>query len=1439
MSVDSNDPSSLPDPLEPILESFLIRVRRGERPSIKDYADRYPAQAVDIHGLLPPLVEMELAAQARGQRSPSILEAVTSLRAAGGRVAGSRGSDESGETDLKQLGDYKILSKIGGGGMGIVYEAERVTLRSRVALKVIRPKYRGRDDYVLSFLDEARAAASLHHTNIVTVFDYGQHEGIPFYAMQFIAGHSLDKVLVDVKRLEREAATGALAENGLDETLGPTRSLERSPGPVLDVDLRTVSIGLLRGQFDSTPPAATAAAFLREAGATVSRPAAAEEGDRPTGYSGLGAATGSSRSGAAFLRYQREIARIGAQVADALDYAHKRKVIHRDIKPHNILLDALGNPWITDFGLAKLRRTEEASDPLAFAGTLRYMSPERFHGNSDGRDDIYALGATLYELLALRPVFDDRNALGLIHKIENEPPVPIRKVDRRIHPDLAAIIAKTLAKDPADRYQAAGEMRDDLRRFIEGRPVGPRPRPFHSRFWLWCRRNPWLAAASIAAAVMTTALAIGATVVAKVVYDRQVQIAAVNKDLKETAKVLYERQLQIAAVNKDLEKSETKALEKLFEAKASEARASRFSGQVGQRFESLAALSEAVEIGHELGYPAYRFDRLRDQAIASLMLPDLKPAGPSIPLPGAISRFAFDAGMTRYALRKIDGTILVRHFGDNREIARIPAKGDRDIWLLTFSPNGKYLTSRDGNTISVWDVDRNTLVWTLPGHCKNYAASFSPDGRRLALAPNDDNGILVYDLVTGQSRQWGEPKRICSLAYRPDGREIAVCCSDDRKAICRILDAETGRERLTFPVPGVGPVAWSPDGSTLAIAAGGQENCVFNASRGDRATTPRGPVTIRHTTDIAFHPAGTLLASNGWEGRLRLLDWASGQERLSLMCGGVPAFREDGAICVQIGNQLKPLEINSAVEFTTLTYPSTRLLTYARSSIHRDGRLVSVGTDHGVILWDLARKTELGFLPIGMAWHSAFEPSGDLLTNGQQAGVLRWPIRSDPTSGEIRIGPPRNLSLRGTPCGIDADRSGQIIAVADYHEVQVRLGSQTIKIEPLDDCRTVSVSPDGKWLATNDNWNGGVSIRSLPDLSLVKRLPFEGGAESKFSPDGRWLVAGQGFSHSLLEVGSWREVRPIEGNFRNFSPDSKLGIVEDESNILKLIEIQTGRVLARLERPDPQREKWVAFSPDCSRLVTTTDEPPSARVIDLRAIRRGLAELGLDWDAPAFPEADPASRDLPPLPPIKIDYGFLRPDAVLTQLLAGLNHNDPRTEEPAIPALETALAADPSNTDFKHSLALCCNNVAWFLAKGSPSSSDLERALTLSRRAVELEPGNQAYLNTRGVILYRAGQYADAVSILDKSLEAGKGQYDGFDLFFLAMAHHHLGHRDEARRCLNRAIAWVSRATSLSDQSVKELADFRAEAEAVLAGPIGELPDDVFERPKAKDRPSP
>jgi hypothetical protein len=322
-----------------------------------------------------------------------------------------------------------------------------------------------------------------------------------------------------------------------------------------------------------------------------------------------------------------------------------------------------------------------------------------------------------------------------------------------------------------------------------------------------------------------------------------------------------------------------------------------------------------------------------------------------------------------------------------------------------------------------------------------------------------------------------------------------------------------------------------------------------------------------------------------------------------------------------------------------------------------------------------------------------------------------------------------------------------------------------------------------------------------------------------FSPDGKWLMT-KCAPCRLWAVGTWHEPRQIGGDGHCFSADGHFLVVQDASKVLRLVEPETGRTIARLESPDlcAVTHDNAAVSPDGSRLVVTTQDGPAVHVWDLRAIRRRLARMGLDWDAPAFSQDDPASSALPPLPPLKIDYG---PSP-------RTGHLDPKIHEPLIADLEATLAHYPDKPQIRAMLAHHCNNLAWALVTAPESRRDSQRALRLARRAVELTPAQGIYLNTLGVAQYRAGQYAGAVATLEQSLAIGKGGFDAFDLFPLAMAHHWLGHRAVARECFDRAERWLSEQKSLSDHYTHDLADFRAEARALLDCPPPALPAEVF-----------
>jgi serine/threonine protein kinase len=427
------------DPLGPVVESFLARFRRGERPAVSELLARHPEMETRIRELIPALVELEQFGAGSG--------AIVPARAA---TTSSKGLPSRGAIP-ERLGDYLITRWLGGGGMGVVYEAEHASLKSRVALKVMHPRFRADPKYVERFHAEARLAAGLHHTNIVTVFDYGEHDGVCYYAMQFIEGQPLDHVLADVRRLRDDNTYVAVASGtaGIHTLAGGSAALVPS----------IAAHGLLTGRFAATAvigmsPSATLASGVREP-EHMRGPASLADA-LPSGTSSLLALSE--------LRYFHEIARVGAQVADALEYAHERGVLHRDIKPSNLLLDALGNVWVTDFGLAKLEEGSDLSQSRELVGTLRYMAPERLSGRSDRRGDIYSLGATLYELLTLRPLFDESDQIHLIEQIKTGSPLPPRQLDRNIPRDLETIVSKALGKDPEDRFRSAADLAEgDLR----------------------------------------------------------------------------------------------------------------------------------------------------------------------------------------------------------------------------------------------------------------------------------------------------------------------------------------------------------------------------------------------------------------------------------------------------------------------------------------------------------------------------------------------------------------------------------------------------------------------------------------------------------------------------------------------------------------------------------------------------------------------------------------------------------------------------------------------------------------------------------------------------------------------------------------------------------------------------------------------------------------
>jgi len=355
-----------------------------------------------------------------------------------------------------EIGEFRILREIGRGGMGVVYEAEQTSLRRVVALKVLSLSVIGMAQAVKRFRREAQAASRLHHKNIVPVHAMGHEGGYWYYAMELVEGRSLGQVVGELKSIAEASPTGS------------------SPGTVVD---------------DSTPP-----------------PDVPEPSSETSGL--LGTGTGKHA-------YYVRVAEMFTGVAEALEVAHEEGIVHRDIKPANLLLDAEGTLKIVDFGLARL---EGEGPPMTLTGDLlgtpAYMSPEQALARREGidhRTDIYSLGATMYEVLTLRPPFRGKTLPEICSQIINREPSPLRRENRHVPRDLETIVQKAMEKDSARRYRSAGEFARDLRRFAEGGSIRARRIGPLGRSWRRVKRNrirTTLVAAVIVLAVCGALLAV-------------------------------------------------------------------------------------------------------------------------------------------------------------------------------------------------------------------------------------------------------------------------------------------------------------------------------------------------------------------------------------------------------------------------------------------------------------------------------------------------------------------------------------------------------------------------------------------------------------------------------------------------------------------------------------------------------------------------------------------------------------------------------------------------------------------------------------------------------------------------------------------------------------------------------------------------------------------
>ncbi len=1325
---------------------------------------------------------------------------------------------------------YEVLGELGRGGMGVVYQARQQGLGRLVALKMVLGGSHASDAVLDRNRLEAAAIARLQHPNIVQVYEYGEHEGLPYFALEFVGGGSLANRVAGVPQ----------------------------------------------------PP--------------------------------------------------REAARLVATLARALHHAHQANIIHRDLKPANILLTTDGVPKIADFGLAKrLDADQGLTNTGQIMGTAAYMPPEQAASQQVSFSaDIYSLGAILFELLTGRPPFCGSNfADTLFQVLEQEPPSP-RQLNSTVPVDLETICLKCLNKDPARRYASANDLAEDLERFLDDRPIAARPVGRPERLLRWARRNPGLA--GLTATVMGLLLL---TAVAGVVFS-----------------------VQLRAALQDANEERDKGRQRLYDALVSDANALRLTQRAGQRFGSLARLKEALEIGADLSSDDEK-GRLRSIALAALCQPDMTP-GPR----------------WRYQEEEVPASMGGQFTAWQKAQLALERK-----FTSLYLPHGIHWYSLDGRFVllgrETYDSKMNlpVRVWRVDGekpetvadvdqvHEEGYA--FRPDSRAVAFG-HGDGIVSVYDLPSGQrTHQFqvgGSP--IFYLAYHPHLPRLAIAHGSE----LILWDLATGQQLHSLRHPSrVNNISWHPRGDRLVTACSGTEIRLWNAETGEQI----GSIWRGHRTDgilTGFHPSGQWVASNDWSGVLRLWDVATGRQLLSVVSWAQPHFSADGqyvGLYAPEQGVLQTFRLAVGQEMRTF-YRATAQGPQRthQASLHPQERLLAVLTDSGLSLHDFTTGEELVIAEGGyLSRHMTFDQTGNLWTISRP-GLMRWPVHK--TSDRWHLGPPlwEADALNSGWDGMTISPDGQRALVPLYSRGALLVDRgpprREVVLGPQYDTRSTVISPNGRWVVTRSHWDKKGQLKcQLWDANtgrLVYGFPYPAVDSVRFSSDSRWvytfgqeerqyeivrLTSGWQQAEPSRELQAWE--KPPVSQAGTISLDNRLAAYGSDEGYLRLIRLDTGKELARLPSPEAGRLLPMSFTQDGSILMASGEETGYVYIYDLRLLRSGLAELGLDWDLPAYPPAatlpqadrrlvvtlhDPSAA----INPVRADQAELEralltlrsnpfdPEANYRLGVQLLNNSPPRldaayqhlslalTLEPRLSAArrprlialirlqrwaeveaeadriladslgdvqtrlfrgharrlqkkfkeaivdyDEALRVSPESPTLYQARSICHaalgnqeqakadrtaaerfapnsptaqNNEAWRLATAMPPARrDPIKALELIERAMRAEPENATFLNTLGVVQYRNGLYRQARETLTRSLHLGKDDNGAFDLYFLAMCHQQLDDSAKARERFDLAEAWVQKHKArLSTNEQRELEAFRVEAMELLKLPAMDKP---------------
>jgi WD40 repeat protein len=881
-------------------------------------------------------------------------------------------------------------------------------------------------------------------------------------------------------------------------------------------------------------------------------------------------------------------AQLTATLARAVHYAHQRGLLHRDLKPGNVLLDQDGQPYITDFGLAKrVGRGTELTISGTVMGTPSYMAPEQAMGKTSQLTtaaDIYSLGAILYHLLTGHPPFATDTPFETLQQVVEKEPTKPRLLNRLVDRDLDTICLKCLEKQPFRRYGSAEALAEDLERWLAMEPILARPASMTWRLTRWVQRKPALAASVV--------------------------LIHVVAGLGFAGIVLQWRRA---------EKAEQAAVEKLRDSFLAQAQARRLSGQAGRRFKSLEVLARAAAIRPSLA--------LRNEAIACLPLVDLNLAK-KWEFKINQQRAFFDPAIQRFAVADETGNISVRQIADDLEITRLPAPpGVNGAPEVQFSANGVYLRATYDKAISrVYRLASRQEILSIDSR----QVEFSPDGEHL-LAIEPAGGLSLYDLPTGKKlRTWAPDGSFYWPAWDPSGRKVAATVLPAKTTVV-VFDLATGQElaRLRHGRM-IHGFKWHPAGRYLAAAENSQSAITIWDSE-TKTVVKRLDERQSSPVSLAFSHDGSLLASGGWDGKVTLWNFRTGQKLLSADGGGFVQFSPDSQKLGVISwdrDALWCLEVSLGPELRVV---------YDDRSPSEGGERVEFSRQDNLLAYTMRQQLRLcdpftgqvQAVATNLPVHHVFahpRSNAFCLTTGD--GWQYLPVSRVAGQPSVTFGP--MLKLEGVPAdygwnAMSADGQRSLALHGDHcHLMQGEAFTAQVKMKTAHPgMRYLALSADGRWAASGAWHNPTVKIWDAGSGDEVRTIATEDMSSVAFSPDSHWLVIG-GKDYRFLETGTWRAglvvPRPPLERFppaMRFSPDGRMLALCDKWRSIKLIKPGTGEELATLEAPVSWNISRLSFNHDAS-LLAVAGSDPEIHIWNLRLIRQQLAKMGLDWDLPAY-----------------------------------------------------------------------------------------------------------------------------------------------------------------------------------------------------------------------------